>query len=601
MKICIYGAGAIGGYLGVQLARAGADVSLVARGAHLAAMRERGLTLLAGEEKHTVHPRCTDDPAELGVQDYIIITLKAHSITGVIETMQPLLGPHTRIVTAVNGIPYWYFYKHGGQYENSTLESIDPGGRQWREIGAERAIGCIVYPATEIEAPGVIRHVYGNNFPLGEPSGEITPDVQRLADLFIAAGLKAPVLDRIRDEIWLKLWGNVCFNPISALTHATLDVICTDPATRALSRANHDGDARHRRNVRRQIPRRRRAPHRRCAQGRRAQDLDAPGSRARPPDGDRPARHRRAGDGPPHRRRHPRPRFSAGDGDPARPHCRSLRRHPDPIGSARTGGGVMAGEIKQWLRFRNSGATGFGTLTSSGISVHEGEMFGRHAATGKTLALSEVELLAPCVPSKIVALWNNFHALAAKLNQPEPPEPLYLLKATTSITTPGAVIRRPSYYDGKTTYEGELGIVIGKTCARVSPAEADSFIFGYTCVNDITANDILTSDPTFPQWARAKGIDDYGPFGPVIATGLDPVRLVVRTILNGAERQNYPISDMIFTAQELVSRISHDMTLLPGDLIAVGTSVGVGVMKEPVNIVTVAIDGIGELTNKFRL
>lgn len=237
MKICIYGAGAIGGYLGVQLARAGADVSLVARGAHLAAMRERGLTLLAGEEKHTVHPRCTDDPTELGVQDYIIITLKAHSITGVIEKMQPLLGPHTRIVTAVNGIPYWYFYKHGGPYENSTLESIDPGGRQWREIGAERAVGCIVYPATEIEAPGVIRHVYGNNFPLGEPSGEITPDVQRLADLFVAAGLKAPVLDRIRDEIWLKLWGNVCFNPISALTHATLDVICTDPATRALSRA----------------------------------------------------------------------------------------------------------------------------------------------------------------------------------------------------------------------------------------------------------------------------------------------------------------------------------------------------------------------------
>jgi 2-dehydropantoate 2-reductase len=171
------------------------------------------------------------------VQDYIIITLKAHSITGVIEKMQPLLGPHTRIVTAVNGIPYWYFHKHGGVHENSTLESIDPGGRQWREIGAERAIGCIVYPATEIEAPGVIRHVYGNNFPLGEPSGEITSDVQRLADLFVSSGLKAPVLDRIRDEIWLKLWGNVCFNPISALTHATLDVICTDPSTRALSRA----------------------------------------------------------------------------------------------------------------------------------------------------------------------------------------------------------------------------------------------------------------------------------------------------------------------------------------------------------------------------
>ena len=237
MKLCIYGAGAIGGYLGVQLARAGADVSLVARGPHLAAMRERGLTLLASGEEHTVFPRCTDDAAELGVQDYVIITLKAHSITGVIEKMQPLLGPHTRIVTAVNGIPYWYFHKHGGRHEGSTLESIDPGGRQWRELTPERAIGCIVYPATEIEAPGVIRHVYGNNFPLGEPSGEITADVQRLAELFVAAGMKAPVLDRIRDEIWLKLWGNVCFNPISALTHATLDVICTDPATRALSRA----------------------------------------------------------------------------------------------------------------------------------------------------------------------------------------------------------------------------------------------------------------------------------------------------------------------------------------------------------------------------
>src|SRR5690349_18863695 len=237
MKICIYGAGAIGGYLGVQLARSGVDVSLVARGAHLAAMKANGLKLLIGDEERVAWPRCTDNAAELGVQDYVIICLKAHSITGVLEQMQPLLGPHTRIVTAVNGIPYWYFYKHGGQYENATLESIDPGGRQWRELGAERAIGCIVYPATEIEAPGVIRHVYGNSFPLGEPSGEITSDVTRLAELFVAAGLKAPVLDRIRDEIWLKLWGNVCFNPISALTHATLDVICTDPATRSLSKA----------------------------------------------------------------------------------------------------------------------------------------------------------------------------------------------------------------------------------------------------------------------------------------------------------------------------------------------------------------------------
>ncbi len=237
MKVCIYGAGAIGGYLGVQLAQAGADVGLVARGAHLAAMQSNGLKLLIGGEERVVRPRCTDKPADLGVQDVVIICLKAHSITGVIAQMQPLLGDHTRIVTAVNGIPYWYFYKHGNALEGSALESVDPGGRQWRELGPQRAIGCIVYPATEIEAPGVIRHVYGDKFPLGEPSGETTADVEKLAALFVAAGLQAPVLDRIRDEIWLKLWGNVCFNPISALTHATLEVICSDPATRALSKA----------------------------------------------------------------------------------------------------------------------------------------------------------------------------------------------------------------------------------------------------------------------------------------------------------------------------------------------------------------------------
>jgi 2-dehydropantoate 2-reductase len=237
MRICIYGAGAIGGYLGVQLARVGADVSLVARGAHLAAMRERGLRLLIGDEERVVRPRCTDNPAELGPQDFVIVCLKAHSITGAIDAMQPLLGPKTRIVTAVNGIPYWCFYGHGGRFEGSTLESIDPGGRQWRELTPERAIGCIVYPATEIEAPGVIRHVYGNSFPIGEPSGETSADVLRLSELLVSGGMQAPVLERIRDEIWLKLWGNVCLNPISALTHATLDVICSDPATRALSKA----------------------------------------------------------------------------------------------------------------------------------------------------------------------------------------------------------------------------------------------------------------------------------------------------------------------------------------------------------------------------
>jgi 2-keto-4-pentenoate hydratase/2-oxohepta-3-ene-1,7-dioic acid hydratase in catechol pathway len=256
--------------------------------------------------------------------------------------------------------------------------------------------------------------------------------------------------------------------------------------------------------------------------------------------------------------------------------------------------------MTRWVRFRHQGRVGFGTLTQSDIAVHDGEMFGDARPNGQRLALSDIELLAPTEPSKIIALWNNFHALAAKLKMPEPPEPLYLLKAPSSVPAPGGVIRPPARYDGKTAYEGELGIVIGKTCSNVSTEEADEFIFGYTCVNDVTASDILNRDPTFPQWARSKGFDGSGPFGPVIATGIDPSNLVVRTILNGAERQNYPISDMIFSAQQLVSKLSHDMTLLPGDLIACGTSVGVGVMKEKVNTITVAIGGIGELTNEFR-
>jgi 2-dehydropantoate 2-reductase len=237
MKLCIYGAGAIGGYLGVQCAAAGADVSLIARGPHLAAMRQNGLKLRIAGEERVAHLCCTDDPSQLGPQDFIIICLKAHSITGVLKRMKPLIGDHTRIVTAVNGIPYWYFYRHGNQCAGKTLESVDPGGRQWKELGPERAIGCVVYPATEIEAPGVIRHIYGDRFALGEPSGKVTSDVAKLSELFVKAGFQAPVLDRIRDEIWLKLWGNVCFSPISVLTQETLDVICTDPGTRAISKA----------------------------------------------------------------------------------------------------------------------------------------------------------------------------------------------------------------------------------------------------------------------------------------------------------------------------------------------------------------------------
>ena len=236
MKICIYGAGAIGGYLGVQLAVAGQQVSLVARGPHLAAIQSEGLKLRIDGEERVARVMATDNPAELGVQDYVIITLKAHSVPAIVGSLQPLLGPHTAVVTATNGVPWWYFHGLDGPWANHILESVDPGGKQWNEIGPERAIGCVVYPATEVSEPGIIEHISGDRFTLGEPTGKKSERVMALSKALIEAGLKAPVR-AIRDEIWLKLWGNLCFNPISALTHATLDVIATDPGTRAVSRA----------------------------------------------------------------------------------------------------------------------------------------------------------------------------------------------------------------------------------------------------------------------------------------------------------------------------------------------------------------------------
>ncbi len=236
MKICIYGAGAIGGYMGAQLALAGAEVSFIARGPHLAAMQAHGVRLQIEGEERAAKVRCTSDPRELGPQDYVFITLKAHQVPGVVDLMQPLLGPETAVVTGVNGIPYWYFHQHGGEFAGRTLESVDPGGKQWQGLGPERAIGCVLYPAAEIVAPGVIKHVYGKKFPIGEPDGTRSARVTRLSDMMVRADMDAPVRDNIRDEIWLKLWGNLCFNPISALTHGTLDVITSDPATRALSK-----------------------------------------------------------------------------------------------------------------------------------------------------------------------------------------------------------------------------------------------------------------------------------------------------------------------------------------------------------------------------
>jgi 2-dehydropantoate 2-reductase len=235
LKVCVFGAGAIGGFLGTALADAGADVSLVARGAHLAAIRERGLRLQIDGTERVVRLRCTDHPAELGEQDYLIITLKAHDISLAVDAMRPLLGPDTHVVTASNGLPYWYF--QGSELAGTAIESIDPGRRQWHALGPERAIGCVVLPAAEVVEPGVIRHEHGRRFPIGEPDGACSDRVERLHEFMVRGGLDAPVRDDIRDEIWLKLCGNVCFNPISALTHATLDVIATDAGTRALCRA----------------------------------------------------------------------------------------------------------------------------------------------------------------------------------------------------------------------------------------------------------------------------------------------------------------------------------------------------------------------------
>jgi 2-keto-4-pentenoate hydratase/2-oxohepta-3-ene-1,7-dioic acid hydratase in catechol pathway len=243
--------------------------------------------------------------------------------------------------------------------------------------------------------------------------------------------------------------------------------------------------------------------------------------------------------------------------------------------------------------------TEFGTLQDGMIALHSGDMFAGAAATGEAVPLSAVRVTTPSDPSKMLCLWNNFHELAAKLNVADPDEPLYLLKAPSAFLAHGETIRRPKSYDGKIVYEGELGIVIGKRCAMVSEAEAPDYIFGYTCINDVTAADIITKNPTFAQWVRAKSFDTFGVFGPVIATGLDPMSLRVRTVLNGQERQNYPVSDMFFPPHKLVSLVSRDMTLMPGDVIACGTSVGVGTMKDPKNTIEVTIDGIGTLSNVF--
>ena len=236
MKVCIFGAGAIGGYMAVMMKRGGVDVSLVARGPHLAAIKSNGLKVVFKDKELSADMPATNDPKELGPQDYIIIALKAHQAWESVDQLKPLLGPNTAVVTAQNGVPWWYFYGLDEKYASLRLRSVDPGNRQWNAIGPQRVIGATVYPATEIIEPGVIKHIYGDQFGLGEPNRQPSARLTEFADALTAGGLKPRLYDDIRDDIWIKLWGNLCFNPLSALTHATLDIVATDPGTRAVAK-----------------------------------------------------------------------------------------------------------------------------------------------------------------------------------------------------------------------------------------------------------------------------------------------------------------------------------------------------------------------------
>ena len=251
-----------------------------------------------------------------------------------------------------------------------------------------------------------------------------------------------------------------------------------------------------------------------------------------------------------------------------------------------------------WLRFLHRGTTKFGMFDKDTIEVCAGDPFAGAQPTGEHLTLAAVTLLPPCQPTKMIGLWNNFaaRAEAEKLQRPE--HPLWFVKTNNCFIAHGEMIRRPTDYQGPVVFEGELGIVIGKPCRSVSEAESEGHIFGYTCVNDVTARQILRNDPSFPQWSRAKSFDTFGPFGPVIAAGIEPDTLTVRTLVNGEERQNYLVTDMFFRPRAIVSRLSQDMTLMPGDIIACGTSLGAGPIEEG-DLVEVEIEGVGRLANRF--
>jgi 2-dehydropantoate 2-reductase len=235
MRICVIGAGSIGGLLAARLARSGETVSVVARGAHLAAIKATGLRLIEENDDFVAKVAASDRLADLGEQDLIVLGMKAHQLAAVVGDLQSAMGPNTVVLTAQNGIPWWYFLKHGGAHEGARLESVDPGGVIADRLPVERVVASVVYPAAEIERPGVIRHIEGNRFSLAELDGATTERIERVSAAFARASFKSPVVSDVRAEIWTKLWGNLSFNPISALTHATLEDICRFPPTRALA------------------------------------------------------------------------------------------------------------------------------------------------------------------------------------------------------------------------------------------------------------------------------------------------------------------------------------------------------------------------------
>jgi 2-dehydropantoate 2-reductase len=239
MKIAVIGAGAIGGYVAVKLALAGEDVTCIVRGANLEAINKNGLKLIMedGTEHVASNVKATNDYDKAGKQDMIILAMKAHQLEAIADDLHKLIGPETVIVTMQNGIPFWYFHNHGGKLAGTRVSSVDPTGKITDKIPADRVIGCVVYPASELIAPGVIKHIEGDRFPVGELDGSTSERVTRVSESFTNAGFKAPVLDNIRAEMWLKLWGNLTFNPISALSHSTLQDICQFPLTRELAAA----------------------------------------------------------------------------------------------------------------------------------------------------------------------------------------------------------------------------------------------------------------------------------------------------------------------------------------------------------------------------